>query len=275
MDARRAFEVLGLSTPTSEEGVRRAYLKAVRAHGPERDPAGFAEVRSAYELLSRRHWLPMLTASAVEAEPVAPESTRAPAEPQSPSSSRVGVPSSPPARQSAAPPPLAAPADGFLRLLAASNPAGAAQLLLGAWADGHGLVAPPAHVLSCTLQLFEAGALGLAVELLLAFEASTERAEFRPSTFDTAVIARWMLLTELAALPGHAERELIAALATAVRSGRYRHARRVLARAVAANASLMPRLRRLAPALLAATRRPRSAERDSLRPTRYAPVVAR
>jgi hypothetical protein len=273
MDARRAFEVLGLSTPTSEEGVRRAYLKAVRAHGPERDPAGFAEVRAAYELLSRMHRLPVLTASAVEAGPIAPESTPATVEPKLPSSSRLRVPSSPPARPSTTPAAVATPADAFLRLLAASDPAGAAELFLGAWADGRGIVAAPAHVLTCTLQLFEAGALGLAVELLLAFEASTERAECRPSTFDTPVIARWMLLTELAALPGHAESELITALATAVRSGRYRRARRVLGRAVSTNASLIPRLKRVAPALLAATRRPRSAERASLRPTRYAAVV--
>jgi hypothetical protein len=272
MDARRALQVLGLSTPTSEEAVRRAYLKAVRAHGPERDPAGFAEVRTAYELLSRMHWLPTLTAPAAEAEAVAPESIRAPAEPKSPFCSRLRIPSNPPARPSASPPAPTPPADGFLRMLAACNPAGAAQLLLGAWADGHGLVAPPAQVLTCTLQLFETGAFDLAVKLLLAFEVTTERAECRPSTFDTSVIARWMLLTELAALLGHADSELIAAFARAVRSGNYRRARRVLARAIAENASLMPRLKRVAPALLAATRRRCSAERVSLRPARH-PMV--
>jgi hypothetical protein len=272
MDARRAFEVLGLSSPTSEEGLRRAYLKAVRTHGPERDPAGFAEVRAAYELLSRTRPATALTAH--EVEPLAPESTRARAEHKPPHSSRERLASSPPARSSAAPPgPAAAPADGFLRLLAEANPTAAAQLLLRDWAQNTGTAAPAERVLTCTLQLFEARTFGLAVELLRGFEAVTERAESRPSTFDTYVIARWMLLSELAALSAHVESDLIAALAAAVRSGRYRRARRVLERSTAANASLRVLLKRFAPALLAATKSARSTQRASLRPARSAVVV--
>jgi len=272
MDARRAFEVLGLSSPTCEEGLRRAYLKAVRTHGPERDPAGFAEVRAAYELLSRTRPATALTAH--EVEPLAPESTRARAEHKPPHSSRERLASSsPPARPSAVPPgPAAAPADGFLRLLAEANPTAAAQLLLRDWAQNTGTAAPADRVLTCTLQLFEARTFGLAVELLRGFEAVTERAESRPSTFDTYVIARWMLLSELAALSAHVESDLIAALAAAVRSGRYRRARRVLERSTAANASLSVLLKRFSPALLAATKSARSTQRASLRPAR-SPVV--
>jgi hypothetical protein len=273
MDARRAFEVLGLSSPTSEEGLRRAYLKAVRAHGPERDPAGFAEVRAAYELLARMRSLPVLTAH--ELEPLAPESTRARAEHKAPPSSPGRLGSSPPTRQSVMPPPpqAASPADGFLRLLAEENPSGAAQLLLREWTENRGTTAPAAHVLTCTLQLFEAGAFGLAIELLRAFEAVTERAESRPSTFDCDVIARWMLLSELAAVSAHVDSNLVAALAAAVRSGRYRRARRVLDRSIAANSSSIGPLKRFAPALLAATKSAGSTQRASLRPARSAGVV--
>jgi hypothetical protein len=128
-------------------------------------------------------------------------------------------------------------------------------------------------VLTCTLQLFEARAFELALELLRTFEVITERAESRPSTFDTYVIARWMLLSELAALAGHVESDLLAALAAAVRSGRYRRARRVLERSLAGNPSLMVLLKRFAPALLAATKSARSTHRSSLRPARSAVVV--
>src|SRR4051794_6979864 len=35
----------------SAAGLKKAYLKRVRAHPPERDPQGFQRVREAYELL--------------------------------------------------------------------------------------------------------------------------------------------------------------------------------------------------------------------------------
>ena len=57
MDAAGALSELGLEAPTSAEQVRRAYLKAVRIHSPERDPEGFRRVRDAYELLKDAPWL--------------------------------------------------------------------------------------------------------------------------------------------------------------------------------------------------------------------------
>lgn len=50
MTLEEACEVLGVSPDDSPSVARRAYMKAVRAHSPERDPAGFQRVRSAYEL---------------------------------------------------------------------------------------------------------------------------------------------------------------------------------------------------------------------------------
>jgi|GEM_PF-4505633 len=47
-----ARSVLGLGGGESTEEIRRAYLRAVRRHPPERDPDGFRRVREAYETLS-------------------------------------------------------------------------------------------------------------------------------------------------------------------------------------------------------------------------------
>jgi hypothetical protein len=41
----------------ARDELRRAYLRAVKAHSPERDPEGFQRVRAAYELLCARPWL--------------------------------------------------------------------------------------------------------------------------------------------------------------------------------------------------------------------------
>lgn len=43
------FAVLGLSKTASEEEIRQRYLDLVRQHPPEKDPARFREIHSAYE----------------------------------------------------------------------------------------------------------------------------------------------------------------------------------------------------------------------------------
>ena len=46
-----ARQVLGVEAGATPEEVRRAYLRAVRSHRPERDPEGFRRVREAFEVL--------------------------------------------------------------------------------------------------------------------------------------------------------------------------------------------------------------------------------
>lgn len=43
--------VLGISAEADAEAVRGAYLRLVKEHPPDRDPAGFERVRDAYEAL--------------------------------------------------------------------------------------------------------------------------------------------------------------------------------------------------------------------------------
>ena len=45
------FAVLGLDEDASDAAVRAAYLAAVRAHPPDRDPAGFQRIREAYDAI--------------------------------------------------------------------------------------------------------------------------------------------------------------------------------------------------------------------------------
>lgn len=45
-------DVLGLAADASLEEVRRAYLRLVREHPPDRDPDKFREIHSAYTLLN-------------------------------------------------------------------------------------------------------------------------------------------------------------------------------------------------------------------------------
>ena len=45
------FAVLGLDEDASDAAVRAAYLAAVRAHPPDRDPAGFQHIREAYDAI--------------------------------------------------------------------------------------------------------------------------------------------------------------------------------------------------------------------------------
>jgi hypothetical protein len=76
MDAEHALTELGLSGIADADSLRRAYLRKVRAHSPERDPEGFQRVRAAYDFLRDNPWLwPSL--APVEPAPIEP----APVEP--------------------------------------------------------------------------------------------------------------------------------------------------------------------------------------------------
>lgn len=52
MEPEDPYRILGVEPDADADAVRKAYLRAVRRHPPERDPEGFSRVRRAYELLS-------------------------------------------------------------------------------------------------------------------------------------------------------------------------------------------------------------------------------
>ena len=71
MDGERALDTLGVTRDASEEDIRRAYLRRVKAHPPERDPEGFQRAREAYELLKGTPWLFTSRAMKVPGPPLA------------------------------------------------------------------------------------------------------------------------------------------------------------------------------------------------------------
>jgi hypothetical protein len=70
MDGERALDTLGVTRGASAEDVRRAYLRRVKAHPPERDPEGFQQAREAYELLKGAPWLFASRAMTVSGPPL-------------------------------------------------------------------------------------------------------------------------------------------------------------------------------------------------------------
>ena len=51
MDLRQAYERLGVEPGTEPKKARRAYLKLLKVHKPETDPAGFQSIREAWETI--------------------------------------------------------------------------------------------------------------------------------------------------------------------------------------------------------------------------------
>lgn len=49
---KNPFHVLDLPDDTSDEAVKKAYLRLVRQYPPERDPDRFQEIRSAFETIA-------------------------------------------------------------------------------------------------------------------------------------------------------------------------------------------------------------------------------
>lgn len=49
-----ALQVLGIDGTASRKAARRAYLKLVKVHKPDRDPEGFQRVRAAFELIDQQ-----------------------------------------------------------------------------------------------------------------------------------------------------------------------------------------------------------------------------
>lgn len=82
MDRDEALELLGITIDVEEDVARRAYLKAIRQHPPEEDPAGFQRLREAYDTvrvyLRRAAYVVVVPAPARWPEPAATEAEGCP-----------------------------------------------------------------------------------------------------------------------------------------------------------------------------------------------------
>ena len=73
-----ALAVLEITAESSPDETKRAYLRQVKRHGPERDPQGFQRVREAYERVCHRLQPPGGTGETTEQAPVSPSGAPGP-----------------------------------------------------------------------------------------------------------------------------------------------------------------------------------------------------
>jgi len=187
-----ALDVLGLSGEPTAAEVRRAYLRQVKAHPPERDPEGFRRVREAYDRLQAGYQAPRV------AEPEAEPAPLLPSMPQ-PAQEQLEL---------------------LKRALAGADPLAAAESMI--WLYARPLlesvpVPAPALALDTMLALMERGRFKRAGELLKALEDYASLNPL-PGGFGNEVAARWKLVTELLAT-SELDSRLARALATGLRSG--------------------------------------------------------
>ncbi len=267
MDVVEAFETLGLdeSDELSAEQLKRSYLRKVRQHPPERDPAGFQQVRQAYELLQQRsNGRAELSAHVARPEPFsapAPDRTSEPPRASSADapkpSAEPSIPQPEPAQSRTPDPPAPAASDALTRLRSAvgeSKWVAAGNALLELYADAtlSERLPPPEIALRISLELFESGKHKTARRLFEAFKAHMASHGTRLSA-ETASV--WKLLSELSELSRAVDSSLTCALAEAIRSGAFQDAAPELRAEMAqyGDRKVTALMQSRAPTLLAAT----------------------
>ncbi|HWA78242.1 MAG TPA: J domain-containing protein [Polyangiaceae bacterium] len=252
----RALELLGVGQleGVSREELRRAYLRAVKAHPPERDADGFREVREAYELLQGALQLQQFRASIREAEahPIASDGSSTPnlgvteaaviAEPPEPAEQQEEKPSDPLASE-------------FRELQSAleAEDMDRAGLSLAKLYESPGVpseMLPPAGFgFRIALRLFESANPALARRLLSGFEEHSRRFG-SASQLDTMMAARWVLLKELTRLSRLVEEpRVVAALAKGLLHDDLTEAARTVDRCCAQKPELADELAKYAPSM--------------------------
>jgi curved DNA-binding protein CbpA len=204
MDLAEALLALGVGgagewETLSAEALKRAYLKKVRAHPPERDPQGFQRVREAYDLL--RALDPVRTAICDLAPLTSDAATRA----EEPETARA------PETDDSAFARLQQAADALLEIYRSAplaRPSVAPQL-----------------VLSTIAKQFMGDSPARGRRLLLAFEEDRARMN---DPLSERVAALWKLLTELVAIPPQVPPAVIRALARGIDSGNFQDATEAL-----------------------------------------------
>lgn len=74
-DGDDPFELLGVAPGADERELKRAYVRLIKRHRPERDPAGFQRIHAAYEAVRAGAWLAPLAPHVPETPASEPVST--------------------------------------------------------------------------------------------------------------------------------------------------------------------------------------------------------
>jgi hypothetical protein len=185
MSVERALEVLGLAGTPSQQEIRRAYLRKVKEHPPERDREGFERVRQAFEFLKSGVGDAVLPSAAPRAEPAA---TLTPEVAFPPSSFQPQI-------------------DRVHEALGADDPVAGAQAMIELYElapSESAPVAPPLLCFQTFMALMARNRFEVGRKLLAAFEkhAAVNGLE---SGMAPEVGARWTLAREVAALSPHEE----------------------------------------------------------------------
>jgi hypothetical protein len=207
MDVERARAELGLDVEFTREQLRRAYLRAVRKHPPERDPDGFQRVRAANELLQlvAKHG----AAPSLISEPPPPSQPE-----QAPSPPEPGADTKNEAAAEAKPPPQ-------IPRLTGEDPVADARALI-AGLELSSLVPPPPYLcLIVVLQLVAAGKNKLAGELWESFDRRATLEGWGAREIPPELAGRWQIVRETIELTTRVPKPMTRALARATLDGKY------------------------------------------------------
>jgi hypothetical protein len=256
MESSRALSELGLATPTSADAIRRAYLRAVRAHPPERDPDGFRLVREAYEVLKDSPWLWVAESPRAESDDADDIGGHEDEEGEPlPGDDDEPVPDTNLADEFPEPD-LSRTWKELYGAMEAADFERAATIFMTSMssrAKPDRVQVSPWQVLDCVLGLFAQGKYALGGELLNRLDEWTTHQGVHPGHVGAPTAARWTLLKELHALQGKLDGYVVRGLVKAVEAGEFSGASDVLERAQSIDAGLQARLSRLAPTIYAAT----------------------
>lgn len=216
-----AMDVLGLTGEPTPPEVRRAYLRQVKAHPPERDPEGFRRVREAFELLQAGYVAPFVSERLAETPAAEAPAAEAPA-------AEAPAAETPAAEAPAAEAPVVqAPvvqAQEQVELLKAAmandNPAAAAEAMT--WLYQRPLlesapVASPLFALETVVALVQRGRFKPARALLEALDHFVALNP-QPGGLGPELGARWKLASELLAV-SQLDSRLARALAAGLNEG--------------------------------------------------------
>jgi curved DNA-binding protein CbpA len=220
MSEDEARAELGLLVDADAAAIKRAYLRAVRAHPPERDPEGFARVREAFELLSAP--TPVLPFElAVRPQPAA---------------SARPAPAPPVAAETAAQPSLAAEVTAPAATTSGPKPTRRQELAamttsFVAACRGDAQVMGPYTAAGCDLavELFDFAMAEEGRAVVAAIDERIARDGARARDLDPGTASKLVLVHELSALSTRLNDDVATAFAYGIKTQNYTVARRQLA----------------------------------------------